>query len=267
MATAKELWEVLCWGLRDFVAHTPCDDVVVGLSGGIDSAVVTCIAVEALGKEHVEVIAMPSRYSSAESLADAAELATRLDIPLCNIPVGPPLLSFEGLLGEHGYKVEGITLENLQARIRAVILMAHANERNALVLNTGNKSESMMGYCTLYGDSIGAVSPIGNVLKTDVYKLAYYINSPARRYPEVIPQNIIDKAPSAELRPDHKDSDDIPPYHVLDPILRRYEEGLIPSFAGATEQEQDIIARMKVSRFKRDQCPRSLPAPRCIEEV
>lgn len=277
MATAEEFWKVLCRGLEEFVTETACDDVVIGLSGGIDSAVVTCMAVEVLGKEHVEAIAMPSRYSSDHSLADAAGLAKRLDIRLHNLPIGQPLVAFEGLLKEQGYTVEGVTLENLQARIRAVILMAHANERNALVLNTGNRSEALMGYCTLYGDSIGAIAPLGNVLKTDVYKLARYINAPRYDFrgdpahgaawigEPRIPQNILTKTPSAELRPKQKDMDDLPPYGTLDAILRRWDEGLLAD-GGHDELTQDVLKRIRAAVFKQLQCTPALGAPRYISD-
>jgi NAD+ synthetase len=271
MATVKELFRVLCVGLRRFVSQARKEDVVLGLSGGIDSAVVAAIAVQALGPKHVKALVMPSQFSSADSVPDAFKLATALEIHAKNFrisgePVGSGILgAFKEFLGSAGtgYKVEGVTMENLQARIRAVTLMAHANEHDALVLNTGNLSEALMGYCTLYGDSIGAVAPIGNVLKTDVYKLALHIN--ARGRGEVIPRNIIEKPPSAELRPGQQDSDDLPPYAVLDPILKLYIEDMLPPFPDMTKQEQDIVVRIKMAKFKRDQSPPVLPAPRCIE--
>jgi NAD+ synthase (glutamine-hydrolysing) len=270
MATVEELFNTLCGGLRRFMASARKKDVVLGLSGGVDSAVVACIAAKALGPEHVKALVMPSPFSSRDSETDAFKLAVALDIHTKSVPIGgsphypSALATFETLLHDAGYKVEGVTLENLQARIRAVLLMAHANEHDALVLNTGNLSEALMGYCTLYGDSIGAVAPIGNVLKMDVYHLALYIN--ARGDGEVIPRNIIEKPPSAELRLGQQDSDDLPPYDVLDPILRRYVEGMLAlNFTDMTAKEQDIVTRIEATQFKRDQSPPALAAPRCIE--
>lgn len=272
---ATEAWATLVSGLQRFVQSTPCADVVLGLSGGIDSAVVACLAVEALGPEHVQAITMPSRYTSIANLGDAMELASRLRITARNIPIGPPhpgvldtpqipfLETFEEGLKDCGYKVEGVTLENLQARIRAVILMAHANARNALVLNTGNKSEAMMGYCTLYGDSIGAVAPIGNVYKTDVYRLARYYNK--TRLEAQIPQNILDKPPSAELRPGQRDDDDLPPYDQLDTFLRRVARGEV-DVATTSGAENAWLHRIQASQFKRDQAPFALFAPDTVAE-
>lgn len=272
-APATETWAGLVVGLQRFVKESPCTRVVVGLSGGIDSAVVACLAVEALGARHVDVLFMPSRVSSGASVTDAIALATRLGVAVAGLlPISagtdtpeefPLLEQFERFLYAHGYAVEGTTLENLQARIRAVLLMAHANEHNALVLNTGNKSEAMMGYCTLYGDSIGAIAPIGNVYKTDVYRLARYYN---KTRPEAqIPESILDKPPSAELRPGQRDEDDLPPYDQLDAFLRRLGRGEI-DVATTSNTENAWLHRIQANQFKRDQAPLALFAPDAVAE-
>lgn len=218
-------FEAIKLGLRDFVHKLNITgDVVLGLSGGIDSALVAALAVEALGAEHVSAIMMPGEFSSKGSVRDSKSLAKNLGIKLYKIPVeslyDKYISALNPLFGDLPF---GVAEENLQSRIRGTILMAYANKFNAFLLATGNKSEYAVGYATLYGDMNGALGPIGDLYKTDVYKLAGWLNSEYYRK-EVIPESIIRKAPSAELRPDQKDSDSLPDYETLDAILFQYLE-------------------------------------------
>ncbi|MBN1918246.1 MAG: NAD+ synthase [Verrucomicrobia bacterium] len=213
----------LALGVRDYITKCAFTDVVIGLSGGIDSALTAAIAVEALGPAHVHGVSMPSEHSSRHSIDDAVALARNLGIDCKEIPIKPIMAAFlETFADEFRGLPNDITEENLQARIRGSILMALSNKHGWLVLNTGNKSEVSVGYCTLYGDMVGGIGVIGDVPKTTVYKLSRHIN----RMREIIPESTITKPPSAELRPDQKDTDSLPEYDVLDPILRAYiEEG------------------------------------------
>ncbi len=210
-------------GLRDYVRKCGFAKVVLGLSGGIDSAVVATLAADALAPGNVLALAMPSRYSSTASLEDARALADNLGIELRVLPIEPVHVAYGEVLGETMTvgACDG-TEENIQARIRGDLIMAHSNALGCLPLATGNKSELSTGYCTLYGDMAGALSPIGDVLKTVVYALARQLNAEAGR--ERIPPSIIDKPPSAELKPDQLDQDKLPAYDLLDEILRRYIE-------------------------------------------
>jgi len=212
-------YAALVLGTRDYVRKCGFQKVVVGLSGGIDSALTAAVAVDALGADHVTGISMPSEYSSEGSIADARELAKNLGICFEVVEIGRIFDSYRAALAPV-FKglAEDVTEENLQARARGAILMAVANKYGALVLTTGNKSELGVGYCTLYGDMVGGLAVISDVPKTLVYRLALYVNS--RR--NVIPEASITKPPSAELRPDQKDSDSLPPYDVLDRILDEY---------------------------------------------
>jgi NAD+ synthase (glutamine-hydrolysing) len=221
--------DALIIGIRDYVQKCGFQKVVIGLSGGIDSAVTAVLAVQALGKENVVGIAMPSKYSSPESISDAQGLANNLGIKLEVIPIGTIYNAFtEGLKTVFQDRAFDVTEENLQARTRGVILMAYSNKFGHLVLTTGNKSEIAVGYCTLYGDMCGGIAAISDVPKMMVYKLANFINGvetpggPGKH--EVIPFNTIRKPPSAELRPDQKDQDSLPPYEVLDDIIEQYVE-------------------------------------------
>ncbi len=211
--------DALVLGLRDYLRKTGFTQAVVGLSGGVDSAVVGALAVQALGPENVLGVAMPSLFSSPGSLTDAAALAQNLGIDYRVIPITPMYEAYLEALREHMPvdRVE-VALENVQARIRGNILMALSNRFGYLVLATGNKSELSVGYCTLYGDMSGGLSVLGDVPKTMVYELAHFLNRPR----ELIPRSIIDKAPSAELRPDQKDQDTLPPYDTLDQIIQLY---------------------------------------------
>lgn len=213
------LREALILGLRDYLHKTGFSQAVVGLSGGVDSAVVCFLAVEALGRENVMGVAMPSRYSSPGSLRDAEQLARNLGILFRVIPIDPIYQAYlDALRKEFTVDRVDVTLENIQARIRGNIVMALSNRFGNLVLATGNKSELSVGYCTLYGDMSGGLSVIGDVPKTMVYELARHIN----RDKEIIPLSTLEKAPSAELRPDQKDEDTLPPYEILDQIIELY---------------------------------------------
>ena len=216
-----EVYTALVTGLRDYVRKNGFERVVVGLSGGIDSALTATIAVDALGPDAVWGVTMPSRYSSTGSVEDSRKLADNLGIIFRELPIEPPFEAFLGVLGEVFDGTEaGVAEENIQARIRGVLLMALSNKFGGMVVATGNKSEMAVGYATLYGDMAGGFAVLKDVFKTRVYQLAEWRN----REGEVIPRAIIDKPPSAELRPDQLDSDSLPPYDLLDQILERYIE-------------------------------------------
>jgi NAD+ synthetase len=214
-------WQALVLGIRDYVLKTGFRKVLIALSGGIDSALVAALAVEALGAENVLAIGMPSQYSSTGSVDDSRQLAANLGIRFETLPIEGLYQEFTRTLAPlfEGLKPD-ITEENIQSRSRGVLIMALSNKFNALVLTTGNKSEMAVGYCTLYGDMVGALAVIGDLVKTRVYALSRYAN----RHGEIIPEAILTKAPSAELRPGQKDTDSLPPYDVLDPILEAYVE-------------------------------------------
>jgi len=212
-------YSALVLGTRDYVRKCGFRQVVLGLSGGIDSALTACIAVDALGRENVIGVAMPGPYSSQGSIDDAAALAKNLGIPFDTVPIGNIFNSYLGSLKPaFAGRAPDVTEENIQARIRGAILMAMSNKFCALVLTTGNKSEIGVGYCTLYGDMCGGLAVISDVPKTLIYRLAWYVNQRA----PVIPESTITKEPSAELRPGQKDSDTLPPYEVLDAVLEDY---------------------------------------------
>ncbi|MFB3043856.1 MAG: NAD+ synthase, partial [Acidimicrobiia bacterium] len=217
----EEIYRALTVGLADYVRKNGFESVVIGLSGGIDSALTATIAADALGPNRVQGIAMPSRFSSEHSLADARALAENLGIGFDVVPIDgvyeAHLDSLSALFEDTEF---GVAEENLQARSRGATLMAISNKFGPMVVATGNKSEMATGYATLYGDMVGGYSVLKDVFKTSVYELARWRNKDR----EVIPQNTIDKPPSAELRPDQKDSDSLPPYEVLDAILERYVE-------------------------------------------
>ena len=219
----EEMYRALELGLRDYVRKNGFTDVVIGLSGGIDSALTAAIAADALGAEHVHGVMMPSRYSSAGSIDDSVALAGALGIEVRELSVEP---AFEALLKTLAPSFEGlepdVAEENLQARVRGTLLMALSNKFGWLTLATGNKSELSVGYSTLYGDMVGGFAPLKDVFKTRVYELARWRNTQSGG--SVIPAEIIDKAPSAELRPDQLDADSLPPYPVLDAILGHYVE-------------------------------------------
>ncbi|HEY0169252.1 MAG TPA: NAD+ synthase [Jatrophihabitans sp.] len=217
-----EVWGALVVGTRDYVVKNGFSSVVLGMSGGIDSAVVAAIAADAIGGANVHGVALPSDYSSAHSLADAAELAANLGAPLQTVPIAPMVSAFVESL-----KLTGLAEENVQARVRGTTLMGLSNQHGHLVLATGNKSELSVGYSTIYGDAVGGFAPIKDVPKTLVWKLARWRNAEATRRGETapIPENSITKPPSAELRPGQLDTDSLPDYEVLDELLAHYVDG------------------------------------------
>lgn len=217
----EKIHQALLLGLRDYFHKMNFKQAILGLSGGIDSAVVLALAVEALGKENVLSVLMPSVFSSAHSVSDSEQMCTNLQTPFLNLPINPLYEAFLIALQEPFKGLEfNVTEENIQARIRGLLLMAMSNKFGNIVLNTSNKSELAVGYGTLYGDMCGGLSVIGDLYKTTVYELAHHIN----RENEIIPLNIINKPPSAELRPGQKDSDSLPDYAILDKILFLYIE-------------------------------------------
>jgi NAD+ synthase (glutamine-hydrolysing) len=217
----ESIYKALVMGIRDYFQKSGFKKAILGLSGGIDSAVVACLAADALGPNEVLAVLMPSKYSSDHSITDALSLVNNLGIVSEIIPIEPMVSVYEEQLREaFKSKAADLTEENMQARIRAVILMALSNKHGHILLNTSNKSEAAVGYGTLYGDMCGGISVIGDVYKTKVFELAKFIN----RDKEIIPINTITKPPSAELRPDQKDSDSLPEYDVLDKILFQYIE-------------------------------------------
>jgi len=218
-----EVYQALVLGTRDYAGKNGFEKVLLGLSGGIDSSVVAAIAVAALGAENVIGITMPTQFNSPQTISDAEKLAKNLSITFLTVPIQTVLRQFDKALKTvAGWQSEGIAYENLQARIRGTVLMSLSNSSGALVLTTGNKSETAVGYSTLYGDTAGGFAVIKDVPKTMVYKLAGHINELSGR--EVIPAAVIDRPPSAELRPDQKDTDSLPDYDLLDRILRGYVE-------------------------------------------
>jgi NAD+ synthase (glutamine-hydrolysing) len=216
-----EIERALVLGIRDYMRKCGFKTACLGLSGGIDSALVAVLAAEAIGADRVTCLSMPSRFSSEGSVSDSAELCRNLGIRLESLPIEGPFSAYLALLEpKFEGRAQDIAEENLQARVRGSILMAWSNKFGALLLTTGNKSELSAGYCTLYGDMCGGLAPIGDLLKTEVYGLARYINARAGR--AIIPEATLSKAPSAELRPDQTDQDSLPPYEVLDEILGLY---------------------------------------------
>jgi NAD+ synthase (glutamine-hydrolysing) len=251
----ESIRRALVLGARDYFAKCGFKRAVVGLSGGIDSAVTLCLAAEALGAEHVLGVAMPSPFSSPQSLEDARALAGNLRVKLEVIPIAEVMSAYDRALASvFAGKPRDVTEENLQARIRGNVLMALSNKFGALVLSTGNKSELAVGYCTLYGDMSGGLALISDVPKTMVYRLAAHYN----REREMIPRSTIEKAPSAELRPDQKDIDTLPPYDVLDPILDLHlEDGCSADEIVARGFDREIVEwvvrAVRTNEYKRRQ--------------
>ena len=218
---AEELYQALVLGLRDYVTKCGFASVCLGLSGGIDSALTAAIATEALGSANVHGLTMPSAYSSTGSVDDSIVLARHLGIRCDVVPIGEPFAAVKAALQPvFAGEPEDVTEENMQARIRGLLLMALSNKHHHLLLTTGNKSELAVGYCTIYGDMCGGLAVISDLPKVRVYQVARWLN----RHREIIPWNTIDKPPSAELRPDQKDQDTLPPYEILDAILELYVE-------------------------------------------
>jgi NAD+ synthase (glutamine-hydrolysing) len=253
------MWRALVLGTRDYVRKCGFKKALVGLSGGIDSALVAAIAVEALGAENVLGIGMPSEYSSTGSIDDARRLAANLGVKFELLPIHDVFEQYQAVLKPlfEGTPF-GLAEENLQSRIRGGLLMAMSNKFGALVLTTGNKSEMSVGYCTLYGDMVGALAVIGDVMKTKVYELSRYAN----RAGEVIPLATIEKPPSAELRPEQRDTDSLPPYEVLDPILEAYVERYESAAQIAAEQHVDVsLVRQVLHLVERSEYKRQQAAP------
>ncbi|GAP38486.1 NAD+ synthase [Piscinibacter sakaiensis] len=257
--TEAQAWGALVLGVRDYVTKNGFPGALLGLSGGIDSALVLAIAVEALGAERVRAVMMPSRYTAEISWVDARDMAQRLGVRYDEIPIAPMFDAFRAsLAGEFAGLPEDATEENIQARVRGTLLMALSNKFGAIVLTTGNKSEMATGYCTLYGDMAGGFAVIKDVAKTLVYRLAEWRN--AQPGGEVIPRRIITRPPSAELRPDQTDQDSLPPYEVLDAILQRYmeeDQGIDEIVAaGFDPRDVDRVTRLiKFNEYKRRQAP------------
>jgi NAD+ synthase (glutamine-hydrolysing) len=260
---AAEVYEALVLGTRDYVRKNGFTDVVIGLSGGIDSSLVTCIAVDALGPDHVHTVAMPSRFSSEHSRTDADALAENLGIDHHTVSIEPAHAAFREMLTPMCGEPAGLTDENIQPRVRGTFLMALTNaNRGWLVLTTGNKSELAVGYSTLYGDTAGGFAVIRDVPKLLVYELCQHVNAVAGR--EVIPESVITKPPSAELRPDQRDDQSLPPYEELDPVLEAYvERDMTRAELVAAGFDEDVVLRITrlvdIAEYKRRQNP---PGPR-----
>ncbi|WP_416402077.1 NAD+ synthase [Alicycliphilus denitrificans] len=258
-----DLWDALVLGVRDYVGKNGFPGVLLGLSGGIDSALVLAIAVDALGADKVRTVMMPSPYTADISWIDARDMAARLGVRYDEIAIAPQFEAFKAALAPlFEGRAEDATEENLQARIRGTLLMALSNKFGAVVLTTGNKSEMATGYCTLYGDMAGGFAVIKDVVKTRVFDLARWrnANDPYGTGANPIPERIITRPPSAELRPDQKDQDSLPPYEVLDAILARYMENDEPVEdivrAGYDRADVERVTRLiKINEYKRRQAP------------
>jgi NAD+ synthase len=259
-----QIYQAAMLGLRDYVNKNGFPGVLLGLSGGIDSAICAAMAVDALGADHVHAVMLPSRYTSQSSLDDAAACAGALGIRLDTVPIAPPVEAVETVLSDMFVGTNAdITEENIQSRLRGTLLMAVSNKFGSMVVTTGNKSEVSVGYATLYGDMNGGYNPIKDIYKTEVFKLARWRNG---HVPEtgmgpagvVIPETIIEKPPSAELRPDQKDEDSLPPYDALDDILFcLVEDELGVDEIVARGHAKDVVRRIEhllyVSEYKRRQ--------------
>jgi NAD+ synthase (glutamine-hydrolysing) len=256
-ADIEEIYRSLVLGIGDYVRKNGFSDVVIGLSGGLDSAITAALAVKALGKEHVVGVYMPAVFSSTESREDAEALAGSLEMRFFEIPIQDTFESYKAMLaGMFKGRAEDVTEENIQARIRGTILMALSNKFNWLVLTTGNKSETACGYCTLYGDTAGGFAPLKDVSKTQAYQLCEYVNSAG----EIIPRRIIEKPPSAELRFNQKDTDSLPPYDHLDALLYLYIEkelSIRDIIAHGFDEElvKSVIRMVDRNEYKRRQAP------------
>jgi NAD+ synthase (glutamine-hydrolysing) len=253
----EEIWQALVIGLRDYVEKNGFRSVVVGLSGGIDSALVAAIAIDAIGAKCVNGVAMPSKYSSSHSISDAQALADATGIHFRTVPIAPMVDAYMANL-----TLKGLAEENLQARVRGTTLMGISNQEGHLVLATGNKSELAVGYSTLYGDAVGGFAPIKDIYKTDVWALSRWRNELARNRGEAepIPVNSIEKEPSAELRPDQKDSDSLPDYLLLDRVLTAYvddDQGSAALIAAGFDEAlvRRVIAMVDRAEYKRRQYP------------
>ena len=258
-----DLWDALVLGVRDYLGKNGFPGAILGLSGGIDSALVLAIAVDALGPDRIRTVMMPSPYTADISWIDAREMAARLGVRYDEISIVPEFEAFKAsLAGEFAGMAEDATEENIQARIRGTLLMALSNKFGAIVLTTGNKSELATGYCTLYGDMAGGFAAIKDLAKTTVFRLARWRNThdPYGTGSAPIPERIITRPPSAELRPDQKDQDSLPPYDVLDAIVERYmenDESIESIVAGgiARADVERVTKLIKINEYKRRQAP------------
>jgi NAD+ synthase (glutamine-hydrolysing) len=258
-STEAQAWGALVLGVRDYITKNGFPSVLIGLSGGIDSALVLAIAVDALGADRVRTVMMPSPYTAEISWVDARDMAQRLGVRYDEIAIAPMFDAFRGsLAADFKGLPEDATEENIQARVRGTLLMALSNKFGSIVLTTGNKSEMATGYCTLYGDMAGGFAVIKDVAKTLVYRLAAWRNTQGTK--PVIPERIITRPPSAELRPDQTDQDSLPPYEVLDGILQRYmeddqsiEQIVAAGFPGADVER--VTRLIKLNEYKRRQSP------------
>lgn len=257
LSVEAQAYQALVLGVRDYIQKNGFPGVIIGLSGGVDSALVLAIAVDALGADQVRAVMMPSRYTADISWIDAREMAKNLNVQYDEIPISETVDALERTLEEQfrGLKIDA-TEENLQARVRGTLLMALSNKTGRLVLTTGNKSEMAVGYCTLYGDMAGGFAVIKDIAKTLVYRLCAYRNSIA----PIIPERILTRAPSAELRPDQKDQDSLPSYEVLDGIVERYMEQnqSIEQIVAAgfnPESVEKVTRLIKLNEYKRRQAP------------
>lgn len=262
--------ETLTQGIRDFMSKCGFSRCHLGLSGGLDSALVAYLAVRAVGKENVVCLILPSRFTSQASLDDATELANNLGCRHETLSIEPMFVHFlETLSGIFEGRPSDTTEENIQARIRGVLLMAFSNKFHSMLLTTGNKSEIAMGYCTLYGDTCGALAPIGDLFKTEIFALCRRINEKSRLQSEknIIPETILTKPPSAELRFNQTDQDHLPPYEVLDAVLELSLSGNCPAediahTLGLDEKLIDrILQTVTAMEFKRRQMPPVLKIP------
>jgi NAD+ synthase/NAD+ synthase (glutamine-hydrolysing) len=257
LSLEAEAYRALVVGVRDYIGKSGFPGVIIGLSGGIDSALTLCVAVDALGAEKVRAVMMPSPYTAQMSLDDSREMIRRLGVRYDEIAIAPAMQTYQAMLAPMFAGLPADTTEeNIQARIRGNILMALSNKTGALVLTTGNKSEMAVGYCTLYGDMAGGFAVIKDVYKTLVYQLSRYRNSLS----PVIPENIIVRPPSAELKPDQIDQDSLPPYEILDAIVRAYmEEDRSPREIIAAGLPEDVVRRvvrlLRIAEYKRRQSP------------
>jgi NAD+ synthase (glutamine-hydrolysing) len=258
-----DLWDALVLGVRDYLGKNNFPGAILGLSGGIDSALVLAIAVDALGKDQIRTVMMPSPYTADISWIDARDMAARLGVRYDEISIVPEFEAFKkSLVGEFAGRAEDTTEENIQARIRGTLLMALSNKFGVIVLTTGNKSELATGYCTLYGDMAGGFAVLKDLAKTTVFRLARWRNShdPYGTGSEPIPERIITRPPSAELRADQKDQDSLPPYEVLDEIIERYmenDESIESLVAGglAVADVERVTKLIKINEYKRRQAP------------
>jgi NAD+ synthase (glutamine-hydrolysing) len=254
-----QAWSALVTGVRDYLGKNGFPGALIGLSGGVDSALVLALAVDALGADKVRAVMMPSTYTADISWIDAREMARRLGVRYDEIPITPMFEEFKSALAtEFAGLPEDATEENIQARIRGTLLMALSNKSGSIVLTTGNKSEMATGYCTLYGDMAGGFAVIKDVAKTLVYRLCHWKN--AQACGEVIPQRILTRPPSAELRPDQTDQDSLPPYNVLDEVIERYMENdqsveeIVASGLDRAAVER-VTRLIKINEYKRRQAP------------